>query len=630
MIESVRNDTSCPTAGSPCRELDDFRARMRRFAESFGQLPVAIQATCPACRSVVPAAFERPGDQIVLRIDCPTCGTERQVHHDAIWTPLVSDFPGSAERTFSGSRILPNLRRLPRTVQTLCPECSAVILGRYFVQDGAVFIEKTCPEHGYFRDCINRDVLLFSRAAWWSFEEHPGQQFPQVDAGECCPSDCGLCNQHISSPCLAQIDLTNRCNMRCPICFANANAAGRVSQIDYDQAVRQLQALRDLRPHPCTAIQFTGGEPTIHPDFLRIVSTARDMGFSHIQIATNGIRIADYDFARRCHEAGLHTLYLQFDGIGEEPYRQTRNYPGIWEKKLATIENCRRIGMKICLVPTIVRGINDDQVGPIFQFAVDNIDVVSAISYQPVSFTGRISLDELERNRYTLGDLARGIAAASGASPVRDMFPLSVVVPLSQILEALTGNPKIRPSCHTDCAMGTYFLVSPEGKAYPFPQVIDIEGMFTDMNRIAARIRRRGRATWLDKWRTWRMFKRHFRREAAPPDLTVKRFVRSLQGLVDKNVGRGEGEKFTYKTLLCAGMHFQDRYNYDVERSKRCVILYSTPRGIFPFCTWNCGPEYRTIVEREYAARTDGGANDPEADGRTAQPQSEPVQETTP
>ena len=629
MIESVRNDTPCHPAG-PCRELDDFRARMRRFAESFGSLPVATQATCPACRKVVPATFERPGEQVVLRIDCPACGTERQVHHDAIWTPLASDFPGSADRTFSGSRILPNLRRLPRTVQTLCPECSAVILGRYFVQDGAVLIEKTCPEHGYFRDCINRDALLFSKAAWWSFEEHPGQQFPQVTGGTCCPSDCGLCNQHISSPCLAQIDLTNRCNMRCPICFANANAAGQVSQIDYDQAVRQLQALRDLRPHPCTAIQFTGGEPTIHPDFLRIVSTARDMGFSHIQIATNGIRIADYDFARRCHEAGLHTLYLQFDGIGEEPYRQTRNYPGIWAKKLATIENCRKVGMKICLVPTIVRGINDDQVGPIFQFAVRNIDVISAISYQPVSFTGRISLDELERSRYTLGDLGRDIAAASGAAPLRDMFPLSVVVPLSQILEALTGKPKIRPSCHTDCAFGTYFLVSPEGKPYPFPQVIDIEGMFTDMNRIAARIRRRGRATWLDKWRTWRMFKRHFRGEAAPPGLTVKRFIRSLQGLVDKNLGRGEGEKLTYKTLLCAGMHFQDRYNYDVERSKRCVILYSTPRGIFPFCAWNCGPEYRTIVEREYAARTRGQANDPATDVRPIQPQSQPVQETTP
>ncbi len=98
------------------------------------------------------------------------------------------------------------------------------------------------------------------------------------------------------------------------------------------------------------------------------------------------------------------------------------------------------------------------------------------------------------------------------------------------------------------------------------------------------------------------MFKRHFNKDSAPPGLTLKRFVRSLQGLVDKNLGRGEGEKFSYKTLLCAGMHFQDRYNYDVERTKRCVILYSTPGGVFPFCSYNCGPEYRPLVERAYAA----------------------------
>ena len=97
------------------------------------------------------------------------------------------------------------------------------------------------------------------------------------------------------------------------------------------------------------------------------------------------------------------------------------------------------------------------------------------------------------------------------------------------------------------------------------------------------------------------MFKRHFRAEAAPADLTVKRFIRSLRGMVDKSVGRGQGEQLTYKTLLCAGMHFQDRYTFDVERTKRCVILYSTPDGVFPFCTWNCGPEYRTVSERKYA-----------------------------
>jgi len=582
--------------------LEGFQLRMRRFAHTYAFVPARTRATCPLCRKVVDAVFDRAGEQIVLTFECAACGRPRQVHHDTIWTHLKSDRPGSAERTWGGSRVRPVLRRFPRTVETLCPECCAIVLGRYFVEDGAVFIEKTCPEHGHFRDCVNSDVLLAAKAAWWTFEELGGQQLPHVTGAENCPSDCGLCNQHLSAACLAQIDLTNRCNMRCPVCFANAGAAGYVFELDYDEVVRGLRVLRDLRPTPCTAVQFTGGEPTIHPDFLRIVSAARDMGFSYIQVATNGLVSADADFARRCADAGLHTLYLQFDGVGAEAHRETRNYPGIWEKKLAAIENCRATGMKVCLVPTIVKGVNDHRVGEIFRFAVENIDVISGISFQPVSFSGRIDREELASRRYTLGDLAHDIADASGASALGDMYPLGIVVPLSQFLEAFTGRPKVRPSCHPDCAFGTYFLVSPEGEACPFPRVIDVEGMFTEMNRIAARINRRGRVTRLDRIRAMRMFKRHFNAGAAPPGLTVRRFVRSLQGLVDKNVGRGEGEKLTYKTLLCAGMHFQDRYNFDVERVKRCIILYSTPAGVFPFCTWNCGPEYGTIIKRLHAS----------------------------
>ncbi|MHC4982489.1 MAG: tetraether lipid synthase Tes [Planctomycetota bacterium] len=592
------------TTGPGCApSLRTFKESMRRFVRRYESPPVDFQATCPHCRQVAPAVFDKAGGQVVLTYNCRTCGERREVHHDTIWTDARSDFPGSATHTFSGTRIHPVLRRLPRTVETLCPRCSAIILGRYFVQDGAVLIEKTCPEDGYFRDCVNSDVLLYSKAAWWTFQEQPGHEFPQVTGGRNCPSECGLCNQHLSGSCLAQIDLTNRCNLRCPICFANAGVTGFVFEPDYDEVVRQMRLLRELRPTPCTAIQFTGGEPTIHPDFLRIVAAAREMGFSHIQIATNGIRIADEDFARAAADAGLHTLYLQFDGVGEEPHKRTRNFAGIWEKKLAAVENCRTTGMKICLVPTILKTVNDDQVGKIFQFAVENVDVISGISYQPVAFAGRIDTNARLAQRYTLGDLAGDIAAASGASALRDMYPLSIVVPLGQILEALTGEPKIRPSCHPDCAFGTYFLVSPEGKAYPFPQVVNVEGMFTDMNRIAAGIRRRGRATWLDKWRTFRIFKRHFNKDAAPPGLTLKCFIRSIYGLLDKSVGRGAAEKLTYKTLLCAGMHFQDRYNYDIERAKRCVILYSTPEGIFPFCTYNCGPSYRQIVELDYASR---------------------------
>jgi uncharacterized radical SAM superfamily Fe-S cluster-containing enzyme len=593
-------------------ELSLLRRSQRRFHGSYAALPVETLATCPRCREVGAGRFERIGRQIVLTYSCIRCGPLREVHADTIWTDVKSDVPASPCRTLSGAPIQPVLRRLPRTVETLCPECCAVILGRHFVEDGAVFTEKTCPEHGHFRDRISSDATLYSKASWWTFEEHAGQRRPDRGGGRC-PSDCGLCGQHQSASCLAQIDLTNRCNMRCPVCFANAGVTGQVCEASYEQVVEMLRRLRGMDPYPATAIQFTGGEPTIHPDFLRIVATARQMGFSHIQIATNGILLADEAFARSALEAGLHTVYLQFDGVGEEAHRQTRNWPGLWAKKLAAIDNCRSLDMKVCLVPTIIRGVNDGQVGEIFRFAAANVDVVSGISYQPVSFSGRIGSAELAAKRYTLGDLAHDIAEASGAAPLRDMYPLSIVVPLAQFLQAVTGDPKIRPSCHPDCAFGTYFLVSPEGKAYPFPQVVDVEGLFCDMNRMARRLAGKRRLGWLDKWAILRMFKRHFRPEQAPPGLDVRKFVHSLRGLVDKNVGRGEGEKSTYRTLLCAGMHFQDRYNFDVQRAKRCVILYSTSEGIFPFCTYNCGPEYRGAVEALAEAKARPAAGSPPA-----------------
>ncbi len=604
LIASSQQKTPGDDAAAVSDELEQFRRSIRRLEDAYLSLPVATSATCPLCRKVVLAEFDRKGEQIVLTYQCPGCGSNAEVHADTIWSQAQPDFPGSPTHTLTGSPIQPLLRRLPRTVETLCPQCCTVIPGRYFVEDTAVYIEKTCPQHGHFRDCISSDALLYSKSAWWTFEDAPGRRNPARQAGRC-PSNCGLCGQHLSASCLAQIDLTNRCNMRCPVCFANSGVNGYVYEPTFEQVVEQLRVLREMNPTPATAVQFTGGEPTIHPDFLRIVSASAEMGFSHIQVATNGIRFSDAGFARAAADAGVHTLYLQFDGVGEEPHRQTRNYPGIWEKKLACIENCRKIGLKICLVPTILKGVNDEQVGEIFRFAIANIDVVSGISYQPVSFSGRADPFEVAAGRYTLGDLAHDIAAASGAEPLRDMYPLSIVAPLGRFLQAITGRPKIRPSCHPDCAFGTYFLVSPDGKAYPFPQVVDVEGMFSDMNRLAGRIEKKnGKMTWLDKIAVFRMFKRHFRSECAPPGLDVEKFVRSLQGLVDKNLGRGEGEKHTYKTLLCAGMHFQDRYNYDVQRLKRCVILYSTPEGIFPFCAYNCGPEYRALVEKKHSKQT--------------------------
>jgi len=596
-------------------ELDRYRVSLRRYDPRRLGLPWSMQAQCPRCGDVVASEFQLVGTQVVLTFDCPTDGRIRQVHYDSVFT----DDDGGPT-TYSGARIQPAVRLLPRTVETLCPHCSCVILGRYYVRDGAVWIEKTCPEHGYFRDCVNRDVNLYAKAAWWSFDEPAGLLRPHVRNATRCPSDCGLCDAHQSPACLANIDLTNRCNLNCPTCFANANAAGYVYEPSLDEITTMLQRLRDYRPVPCTCIQFSGGEPTLHPEFFKIIATARRLGFSNIQVATNGLKLADADFARRAADAGLHTLYLQFDGVDDEAHVKLRGR-GLMKYKLAAIENCRKFNMKVCLVPTIVKGETDDQVGKILHFAAERVDVISGVSYQPVSFSGRIDASELHRKRYTLGDLAHDIAQAGDADLDRDFYPLSFVVPFSEMLSVICRAPKIKPCCHTDCAFGTFFWVSPDKHLYPFPLVFDMPGLFCDLHRLAKKVEKRGSTRWTDTLKAGWLFYKHFRRDRAPRDLTFLRMIRSLRGMINKQAGRGARGEKNYRTLLAAGMHFQDRYNYDVQRIKRCVIHYSTPEGIFPFCTYNCGPTYRPMVEKMHShARKSVPADD--AGTRTKVPDS--------
>lgn len=595
-------------------EIDRFRVRMRRFEPDGPALPVEMQSECVACGTVGPARFVMADGQVVLERTCPKCGSSREAHHDSMFVQTRPDREGSASRTLTGAPIRPVVRGLPRTVRTLCPECAAILVGRYFVKNGGVYIEKTCPEHGYFQDKINSNAELFAKCSQWSFAEGTGVINPRVVGAKHCPSDCGLCNQHQSVAVLANIDLTNRCNLTCPICFANANVRGCVYEPSFEQIVEMLQQLLDSRPTPCTSVQFSGGEPTEHPRFHEIIAKARDMGFTNIQIATNGINHADLEFARKSREAGLHTLYLQFDGLDDSLYRKIRGRDLLAIKKQA-VENCRQVGLKICLVPTIVKGENDDQVGKIIEFAVENIDVISGISFQPVCFTGRISKKDLEEKRYTLGDLAKDIADATGADLKRDFWPLSVVAPLCDLLSALERKPKIKPSCHPDCAEGTYFFVAPRKYAgqpmterlTPIPRVFDIGGMFTDMKALADRLARKKKIGLWDKLRVLWLFGRHYNRRGAPEGLTLLKWVRSLQGMLDKKKSRGPEQAKHYKTLMCAGMHFMDRYNYDAERVRRCVIHYSTPAGVFPFCTYNSGPCYREFVERTGAqAAADG------------------------
>jgi uncharacterized radical SAM superfamily Fe-S cluster-containing enzyme len=508
-----------------------------------------------------------------------------------------------SETTFCGAPINDLSKGLPKTLRSLCPECMKVISARLFEEDGKVIMEKTCPEHGRVRDLYWSDAEIYLKAEKWAFDDGQGLLNPKVRNATKCPDQCGLCNRHTSHTGLGNIDLTNRCDLVCPICFANANAAGYVYEPSYEEVVQMLKAFRSEQPVAGRMIQFSGGEPTLHPRFLDIVRASRRLGFSHVQIASNGINLSDPKFAEECARAGLHTIYLQFDGLTDEVYRKTRGRD-LFAVKERAIESIRRSGMKIVFVPTIVKGFNDDQVGDILRYSIENIDVVSGISYQPVVFTGRISYREREEKRFTLTDLAWAVEKQTGlAKARRDWYPTSCIAPFTRFVSALRGEETAHLTCHPHCSLATYLFVSPDTKdIVAAPEFIDVESMFLDLDKFARTVPK-SRFKSFTRMKAFNSIKKHFREEKAPKGLTFPTFLMTLQGLMDKRIGRSkDGKERTYKTLLVAGMHFMDAYNYDVDRARRCVVHYAAPNGLlYPFCTYNSGPTFRKMIETEFS-----------------------------
>lgn len=505
------------------------------------------------------------------------------------------------QTTFTGTPIQPIKKGLPKTTESLCPECLKVIPAIKEEEDGKVVMKKRCAEHGDFKDTLYSDVRFYLKMEEWVFGDYRGVMNPAIPNATRCPSQCGLCNMHTSHTGLANIDLTNRCNLTCPICFANANNAGYLYEPSLQEVRKMLKALRDMKPVNCRSVQFSGGEPTIYPHFFEALKMAKDMGFSHIQVATNGILFNDIEFAQRAKEAGLHTLYLQMDGTDDEIYRRTRGEK-LWELKMRTIEVCRKAGLKIVFVPTIVKGYNDNQIGNIVKFAIDNVDVISGISFQPVAFTGRIAKKELEAKRFTLSDLARCVAEQTGLTDdLEDWFPLSCVAPFSRLISSIRGEETTQLTCHPHCSAGTYLYVDEDKNAVPITRFIDVGPMLKEMDMLS-RNSLKSFSKFLTEIKALNALRKYYHPEKAPKGLTFEKFLLSIQGMVDKKVGRGELGIKTYKALLVAGMHFMDAYDYDIERVKRCVIHYAAPNGLlYPFCAYNSGMVFREKIEKKYS-----------------------------
>lgn len=481
-----------------------------------------------------------------------------------------------------------------KKTRSLCPTCNAVLEAAVVEEDGKVWLERSCPEHGHFRDVYWSDAEL-----WKKFERYEslgkGIENPHRHAPpDGCPHYCGICSNHKSSTLLANIDLTNRCNLNCDFCFANAQACGYIYEPTFEQVVEMMKLLRAELPVPAPAVQFSGGEPTMREDLPQIIRTAKDLGFPQVQLATNGVKLAqDPSYLQELRDAGLSTLYLHFDGVS----RETNSKLAI-DKKV--IKNSEELLVGVVLVPTIIKGRNDHEVGAIIQFAAEHIRAVRGVNFQPIAFTGAASEEDVQRERITIPELLGDIEEQTyGVIKKDDFYPVPCVVPFSDFVEAYTGKPQIRFTAHQHCGAATYVFVNNDGLT-PVNRMVDVESLLHALTETANKLRKGG------------TFNKYKALIEAIGDLNES-FKKSEHGnssefwkLLGKALLFQNFEalrEFHWNALFIGTMHFMDRYNYDLSRVQRCCIHYATPDGtLIPFCTYNSGPVYREIVWKKWSA----------------------------
>jgi uncharacterized radical SAM superfamily Fe-S cluster-containing enzyme len=530
----------------------------------------------------------------------------------------------------------------PRETDSLCPKCIPEIRQRIvdgevdykillnqpvgeikakiIERDGQILMVKECAIHGEFEDLMSIDP---------AFSKHLEDVFPGRDIRA--HADEKLHNHGTSTithgrGSVLTVDLTNRCNMMCDPCFMDANQVGFVHELSWQDIQTLLDNAISIKPRRQMSVQFSGGEPTLSPYFLDAVRYARKVGYNSVQAATNGIEFAKSpEFCKQAAEAGLRYAYLQFDGIGNEA-NSHRAVGNLFDVKLRAIENLWSNGVDIVPVITIINGINNEQVGRVVQFALENPKKIPFLSFQPVSFTGRdeaVTPERRKAQRYTLSHLAHDVKNQTGiGEPVRDWFPISFMSTFSDFADLMHGPNadwgQLSCGCHPNCGIGMAVMCDKETKEYvPVTAFLNADRLSKDIARIndAARGKRLSAiGVSLALLRNYNPFKSptHFKLG----DL-VQKFDKCF-GMSKKAQTGGYGKVSGDRTmadivqrrqdrwnfLFIAGMWFQDLFNYDFRRTEQCIIPYATQEGEISFCAYNTGVGWRNIIEKMHMTAT--------------------------
>jgi len=519
---------------------------------------------------------------------------------------------------------------VPRQTLSLCPECNreaadAVINGETMIADfrdkpgiieaeileeaERVLMRKACEKHGPFEDVLSNHPDFFRRMESLAF----GRDFR-------CVSDERVHNHGVNSIKTGRgsyliVDLTNRCNMVCSPCYMDANATSFVHELDM-QDVRDLFArAMSFKPQREINVLFSGGEATLSPIFLEAVRHAKSMGFHRIHVATNGIRFAqERDFAGQARAAGLHAVYLQFDGTTEAK-NSHRGIGNNMDVKRSALDNIARAGMKTTLQITVVNGLNNDGLGDIVRFVAEHIDKIHGVIFQPVMFCGRdegVSDDERYTKRYPVSQIAYDLEKQTSIDwqPMRDWFPVSAYAAFAHLCDVL----------HPDAELGSLFcdihpnhgIFSPilinsrTREVIPVAKFFGVEQFLRDLVEITDL----GRRPAITKAMVSLSAVRNFDRTKAPADFGFDQLRKLFADCFYRVGGSGAGwsqraylYKEPWKLVMITPMSFQDLYNYDLATMSDSRTPMATQEGEISFCAYN-GGRWRSVVEHVHQTAT--------------------------
>jgi len=431
--------------------------------------------------------------------------------------------------------------------KSICPICKRVIDGEINVRGGRVILRKRCREHGFFEALVYSDADLYMSQLRYNKPGTIPLRF-QTDVRDGCPLDCGMCPDHKQHTCLGIIEVNSSCNLDCPICFADSGHQPDGFALTVEQVGRMLDAFVAAEGDP-EVVQFSGGEPTIHPEITTFIAMAKERGIKAVMLNTNGIRLARDDaFMKDLARLRPH-IYLQFDGLDERTHRTIRGRD-LREVKQRALDRCAEAGLTVTLVAAIERGVNEHEVGEIVRFGVRHSAVMS-VAFQPVTHSGRhIAFDPLER--LTNADVMKLLAAQ-----VPEWFRVSDFVPV--------------PCCFPTCRSMCYAIVDDEG-LLPLTRLVDVDRY---LDYVSNRM--------LPDPAVRTALERMFSASALPGA------ERALLACEDCGVDFPSALREVWRHFFVVLVQdFQDAYTLNVRQLMKCCVAEIVPDGrMIPFCAYN-------------------------------------------